>query len=76
MCDVEIGAGWGLRLAMMEGHSAVFWLIHLCHLKKRRGKRRKINCWGGGALIGIAGAENKKAQTRFRELSIKNANYL
>lgn len=48
MCDVEIGAGWGLRLAMMEGHSAVFWLIHLCHLKKRRGKRRKINCWGGG----------------------------
>lgn len=49
MCDVEIGAGWGLRLAMMEGHSAVFWLIHLCHLKKQKRKKKKNQLLGGGA---------------------------
>lgn len=42
--------------------------------KKKKRKKKKNQLLGG--LIGIAGAENKKAQTRFRELSIKNANYL
>lgn len=44
--------------------------------KKKRKKKKNQLLGGGGGLIGIAGAENKKAQTRFRELSIKNANYL
>lgn len=42
--------------------------------KKKKRKKKKNQLLRG--LIGIAGAENKKAQTRFRELSIKNANFL
>lgn len=44
--------------------------------KEEKSIARGVGVGGWGVLIGIAGAENKKAQTRFRELSIKNANYL